>query len=62
MSLEAWGDEGNVSPEGYVSEDTVEELEEHAFVRGAQAMREMLSEFVENAGHPELADARQLEP
>jgi hypothetical protein len=26
MSLEAWGDEGNVGPEGYVTEELFDEL------------------------------------
>jgi hypothetical protein len=46
MSLEAWGDEGDIGPDGYVTEDRAEEL----FIAGAQAMREMLARFVEQGG------------
>lgn len=44
MSLEVWGEEGNV--EGGFTEDRMYE----AFQQGLQAMREMLARFVENAG------------
>lgn len=46
MSLGAWGDEGDVGPdglEGYVSEERAQEM----FRLGAQAMREMLARFVD---------------
>lgn len=46
MSLEAWGDEGNSGPSGYVTEERAEDL----FRAGAQAMREMLARFVEQGG------------
>lgn len=42
MSLEAWGDEGDVGPYGYVTEERAEEM----FRTGAQAMREMLARFL----------------
>ena len=47
MSIEAWGDDGDVGPEGYVTEERAEEM----FVGGAQAMREMLARFFESAGN-----------
>jgi hypothetical protein len=46
MSLEAWGDEGNVGPDGYVTEERAIELA----IGAAQAMREMLARFVEQGG------------
>lgn len=51
VSLEAWGDEGNIGPEGYVSEERAEEL----FRAGAQAMREMLARLFEMADHDQWA-------
>lgn len=50
MSLEAWGDEGDVGPDGYVTEDRAEEI----FAEGAQACREMLARFIEQGGHHEI--------
>lgn len=49
MSLEAFGDEGDIGPEGYVTEERAQEL----FIGGLQAMREMLARFVEQGGNPE---------
>lgn len=46
MSLEAWGDEGDVGIDGYVTDETAEEM----FIKGAQMMREMLACFVEQGG------------
>ena len=51
MSLEAWGDEGDVGPEGYVTEERAEEL----FIAGAQACREMMARFVEQGGDKSTA-------
>jgi hypothetical protein len=42
MSLEAWGDDGDVM-DGYVTEERAQEY----FVGGLVAMREMLARFVE---------------
>lgn len=42
MSLEAWGDDGDVM-EGYVTEERAQEY----FVGGLVAMREMLAQFIE---------------
>ncbi len=46
MSLEVYGDEGDIGLDGYVTEERAEEL----FIAGAQAMREMLARFVEQGG------------
>ena len=46
MSLGAWGDEGDIGMEGYVTEERAEEM----FREGLQAMREMLARFVEQGG------------
>lgn len=46
MSWEAWGD----PPDRYFNEDEVCDLEAAAFIRGAQACREMLARFVEQGG------------
>lgn len=46
MSWEAWGD----PDDRYFSEDEVYDLEVAAFIRGAQACREMLARFVEQGG------------
>ncbi|MDZ4252683.1 MAG: hypothetical protein U1A72_08955 [Sulfuritalea sp.] len=51
MSLEVFGDEGDIGPEGYVTEERAEEF----FVGGLQAMREMLARFVEQGGDPTIA-------
>jgi hypothetical protein len=51
MSLGAWGDEGDVGLEGYVTEERAEEM----FREGLQAMREMLARFVEQGGDPVTA-------
>jgi len=51
MSLEAWGDEGDVGPEGYITEDRAEEL----MIGAAQVMREMLARFVEQGGDATIA-------
>ncbi len=42
MSLEAWGDDGDVM-EGYVTEERAQEY----FIAGLVAMREMLAQFIE---------------
>jgi hypothetical protein len=42
--------------EGYVTEGRAEEM----FVEGAQAMRELLARFVEQGGHPEIANSIRL--
>lgn len=47
MSLEAWGDEGDCAPDGYISEEQHDEELDDAFVRGARACREMLARFVD---------------
>ena len=49
MSLEAWGDEGDMDHFGFVTEGRAEEM----FRAGLQAMREMLARFVEQGGHPD---------
>lgn len=46
MSLEVYGDEGDIGPEGYVTEERAQEL----FTGGLQAMREMQARFVEQGG------------
>lgn len=51
MSLEAWGDEGDAGPEGYVTEERAEEM----FVEGLVAMHEMLARFIEQGGDPATA-------
>ena len=53
MSLDTWGDEGDIGIEGYVTEERAEE----AFVAGAQAMREMLARFIEQGGDPVTAES-----
>ena len=53
MSLEAWGDEGDVGMEGYVTDERAEEL----FRAGAQAMREMLARFIEAQGDTTTAQS-----
>jgi hypothetical protein len=50
MSLEAWGD-GPWDEGG----PTVEESIQNAFVDGAQACRELMARFVENAGDAQTA-------
>ena len=50
MSLEAWGDEGDVGLDGYVTDDRCQELSREAFIRGAQMCREMMARFVEQGG------------
>lgn len=42
--------------DGFVTEDRAEEM----FIEGAQAMREMLARFVEQGGHPEIAQSIRL--
>ena len=42
MSLEAWGDDGDVM-EGYVTDERAREY----FIGGLVAMREMLAQFIE---------------
>ena len=54
MSLEAWGDEGDTVPDGYVTEERAEE----AFVLGAQACREMMARFVESESKAIAASIR----
>lgn len=49
MSLEVWGDEGNIDG-GYT-----EERMQEAFVQGAQACREMTARFVEQGGDTSTA-------
>lgn len=46
MSLEVFGDEGDVRIDGYVTEERAQEF----FTGGLQAMREMLARFVEQGG------------
>jgi hypothetical protein len=56
MSYEAWGE-----PEDrYYNEDEAAELEWAAFVRGAQACREMLARFVEQGGDAVTANSIRL--
>lgn len=55
MSLEAWGDGGD-DPSGVTDERCVE-VADAAFVRGAQAMREMLARFVEQGGDARTAQS-----
>ena len=57
MSLEVWGDEGDVGPEGYITEDLAQEIAERAFRNGAEAFREMAAVFIQHAGHPRLAES-----
>lgn len=52
MSREAWGD-GDDGMDGWVTNERAEEL----FVAGAQACREMMARFVEQGGHPEIAQS-----
>ncbi len=58
MDLKAWGDEplDSIEPEGFVPM----ELADEAFISGLQAMREMLARFVEQGGHPEIAESMRL--
>lgn len=59
MSTDAWGDEGDIGLEGYVTEERAEEL----FIGGLQAMREMLARFVEQGGteiNKQIADSIRL--
>jgi hypothetical protein len=51
MSREVFGDEGDIGPEGYVTEDVAGEC----FVLGAQACREMMARFVEQGGNSVIA-------
>lgn len=53
MSLGAWGDEGDIGPDGYVTEETAAEM----FVAGAQACREMMARFVEQGGDTVTANS-----
>lgn len=46
MSLEAWGDEGDVGIDGYVTDETAEEM----FVKGAQMMRALIAEIWRKSG------------
>ena len=46
MSVEAWGDEGDIGPEGYITDDRATEF----MIGAAQVMREMLARFVEQGG------------
>ncbi len=46
MSLEAWGDEGDFGPDGYVTDERCAEL----MIGAAKVMREMLARFVEQGG------------
>jgi hypothetical protein len=50
MSLEVFGNEGDVGPEGYVTEETAEEYMREAYLLGLLRMREMLARFVEQGG------------
>lgn len=43
-------------PHGLVTDERAEEF----FVAGLQAMREMLARFVEQGGHPEVAESMRL--
>lgn len=51
MSYEAWGDNDDDGHADCFSEDAVDD----AFVKGAQAMREMLARFVEQGGDTKTA-------
>lgn len=51
MSYEVFGD--NDDMDGWVTNERAEE----AFVAGAQACREMMARFVEQGGHPEIAQS-----
>ena len=42
--------------DGFVTDERAEEM----FIEGAQAMREMLARFVEQGGHPEIAQSIRL--
>ncbi len=53
MSLEVYGDEGDVGMEGYVTEERAEEM----FIAGAQAMREIVARFVDQDGQSVLAES-----
>lgn len=55
MSLEAYGDEGDCRPDGYVTEERAEEF----FIGGLQSMREMLARFVE-VTDPVIAQSMRL--
>lgn len=48
MSWEAWGD----PPDRYFNEDEACELEAAAFIRGAQACREMVARSLAQGGSP----------
>lgn len=50
------GDDDIDYHEGYVTDERAEEF----FIGGLQAMREMLARFVEQDGHPALANSMRL--
>ena len=50
MSYEAWNEDDSCAPDGYITEDEACEQSDEAFANGAQACREMLARFIENAG------------
>ncbi len=53
MTLEVFGDEGEIGMDGYVTEERAQEM----FVSGAQHMREMLARFVEQGGDATIAQS-----
>ena len=64
MSLEAWGDEGNVIPEGYVTEELHEELKTIAqeaidLLKGALLSVKMRATYAQALGDPEEAAAME---
>lgn len=50
MSYEAWNEDESHAPDGYVPQDESDEQVREAFVRGAQACREMMARFIEQSG------------
>lgn len=55
MSYEAWNEDDSSAPDGYITQDEADEQSDEAFVRGAQACREMLARFVEHGVDPIVA-------
>jgi hypothetical protein len=53
MSLEAWGDDGDIDEGRGFTEDRMDD----AFRDGLQAMREMLARFVEQGGDSTTAES-----
>lgn len=52
MSYEAWNEDDSAAPDGYISEEEVDERVHAGFVAGAQSCREMMARFVEQGGDP----------